>query len=361
MRRSKGHGSWLLRCGVGLVFTALPIACIEILLRLAIIPLPEVATQYVFGCYEPTQPRRYIHTVVTPLALSLHRPGFSGTCFFQGYWWHHQSDAFGWRNPETWDAADAVVLGDSMVYGHGVEESQTATHFMREISGRHVVNLGITGGSPVHHLANLRNFGLPLHPAVAIVLFFGNDLGDIRATRSPEQVQRFVETGDGAETQVMPREQLLGRLRLPGKQEPDVLDVFAVYRLLQYALRSRGLMAFQEPARPVDPREAVVATLAASYAREVAYLRRAVAMMAESSRAAGTALVVGNLGLRQPVDVLIERQLQELSREYGLHYFDDTPVLDGRHRLPRDGHLNEAGHRRLAEALVAFIDERRLW
>ena len=373
-RRLQSRG---VRLAVVAVFAALPLACVEALLLLEVVRLPESAARYVFGYYEPSQPRRYVHTRITPLGVGLHRPGFVGSCYFEGYAWRHESDAFGWRNPETWDTAAAVVLGDSMIYGHGVEEEQTTTHFMRELSGQTVVNLGLTGGSPVHYLANLRNFGLPLRPRVAVVLFFGNDLDDIRAMRSPEAVQRFIDTGEGAETQVISREELITRLRLPGKQRPDVLDVFATYRLLQFAMRSRGLLAYEGGAmardarladrQPTDvapraaPRGERVRELEGAYKREVDYLRRAVTLMAESSRATGTALVVGNLGARQPRDLLIERRLQELSLELGLHYFDDTPVLDGRHRLRRDGHLNEAGHRRLAERLVAFLDAERLW
>ena len=74
-------------------------------------------------------------------------------------------------------------------------------------------------------------------------------------------------------------------------------------------------------------------------------------MMAESSRAAGAALVVGHVGRRTKVDWLLRRLLREASADDGVHYFE-TPVLEGEYRLLNDGHLSEAGHRLLAVAEV---------
>ena len=66
-------------------------------------------------------------------------------CHWNGYSWRHRTDAWGGRNPETWSEVDVALLGDSMIYGHGVEEEQTTAHFLRERLGVKVSNLGSHG------------------------------------------------------------------------------------------------------------------------------------------------------------------------------------------------------------------------
>src|SRR2546428_8250861 len=52
-------------------------------------------------------------------------PNHTAEMFANGYRWHHQSDSLGFRNPEPRVPADVVILGDSLVYGHGVEVEDT--------------------------------------------------------------------------------------------------------------------------------------------------------------------------------------------------------------------------------------------
>ncbi len=365
-------GRWpcLKRLTLTTASAALTLVGFEALLVFRALPLGEGPSRYVYGCYEPSQPRRYIHAKLRQLKVRIHRPDFEADCYFQGYSWRHRSDGFGWRNPETWAAADVVVLGDSIVYGHGVEEEQTATHFLRGLLGRTVVNMGITGGSPVHYLAHLRNFALPLGPRAIVVLSFGNDLADIGKSRSAGEIERFVRSGRGREARVFPRAGLLEKARLPGGHGTSWLDRFAAYRLLDFrvrlwraggALPVRGLGDGESPeGRPIDlgrPGDEILDRM--EERPTAAYLRRALGMMADSTRDAGAALVVGHVGRRSEADWLLRRLLAATAAERGFHYFD-TPVLEGAHRLPGDGHLSEEGHRLLAETLAAYLNDQDL-
>jgi len=38
---------------------------------------------------------------------------------------------------------DIVLLGDSMVYGHGVYADGTSSHYLKNITGKVVANLGV--------------------------------------------------------------------------------------------------------------------------------------------------------------------------------------------------------------------------
>ena len=50
-----------------------------------------------------------------PLKVSIHRPNFESDCYSLGRSWRHRSDAHGWRNPETWESADVVLIADGRV------------------------------------------------------------------------------------------------------------------------------------------------------------------------------------------------------------------------------------------------------
>lgn len=375
------HGSNVLwkRLTLAAFSALLAFFVLEILVSNRAIPLSPAAGAYVHGCYEKSLPDRMIHASIRPLKVGIHRPGFEGDCYWLGHAWRHRSDAYGWRNPETWDTADIVLLGDSMIYGHGVEEDETAAAFLRGLTGSRVVNMGITGGSPVHYLAYVRNFALPLEPEVIVVFTFGNDLWDIRDTRPMSKIRRFVRTGRGREAKVLPRSELLADLRSP-RHQPSFLDRFALHRLLEYhrkarqarkaagspgpqdqavpALRPNSADAGRSgPLPPPRPTDAVLDKMERLFT--LRYLRRAVATMAESSRQGGATLVVGHIGQRTHIDWAIRRALQQESAERGALYFD-VPEFPSTYRLPRDGHFNAEGHRRLAETLAAFLTERKL-
>ncbi len=376
-----GHHRALIwkRLALAAASVALALLALEVLIAQRVLPLSGAAADYVHGCYEASLPDRFIHASLGALKVGIHRPNFAADCYSHGYAWRHHADGYGWRNPETWETADVVLLGDSMIYGHGVEEEQTTAAFLRGLLGRRVVNMGITGGSPVHYLAYVRNFALPLEPKVVVVFTFANDLWDIRDTRPLSKIRRFVRTGKGREAQVLPRSELLADLRSP-RHPPSFLDRFAIHRWLEYhwkasrAKRSASNRERTSPGRPEKPRSSTEpAKAGGSLSTNPApppdavldkmerlftlrYLRRAVAMMAESSQAVGASLVVGHIGQRTDIDWAIRRAMRQESTSLGFHYFDVPELVGNDYRLPHDGHYNELGHRRLAEALAEYLE-----
>lgn len=346
---------------------ALALAAVEALLAARWIPLSPAAGMYVHGCYEKSQPARFVHGSLRPLKVSIHRPDFEADCYSMGHAWSHRSDGWGFRNPETWETADVVLLGDSMVYGHGVEEHQTAAHFLRSELDARVVNMGISGGSPVHYLAYLNNFVLPLEPRVVVILTFGNDLRDVRKMRPMPKIRRFARTGKGREARVFQRDELLAQISYP-VYEASWHDRFALSRWLEYNVRAKDRRRPGAADRRAQDRRPSPKTRRAGRAGPpppevldrmerlftARYLRRTLVEMAIASRASGAALVVGHIGKRSDLDWFLRRLLEESAREHGLHYFD-TPELLGSFRLPRDGHYNESGHRALAEELAGYL------
>ena len=90
-----------------------------------------------------------------------------------------RTNARGFRG-EDWPSApkDAVlVLGDSQVFGLGVEDGDTASARLASATGRTVLNAGTPTWGPPEYLAEARTLVPELHPStVVVVLNVANDL-----------------------------------------------------------------------------------------------------------------------------------------------------------------------------------------
>jgi lysophospholipase L1-like esterase len=106
----------------------------------------------------------------------------------------HHTDGYGFRNSWPWPkSADIVTLGDSVVFGQGVEDEQAWPAIVaRSFPANRVINLGLIGGGPQQYLRIYETFGQQLHPKVVLVgLFMGNDFWDA------EMFERWVKSGAG--------------------------------------------------------------------------------------------------------------------------------------------------------------------
>jgi hypothetical protein len=349
----------------------------EVTLR--VVRLPIVLETYLFECYATSDEQSRITFRSQILAIPLLKPSFDAGCAWDGYRWHHHTDTFGARNPETWKQVDVVLLGDSMIYGHGLEEEQTSAHFLRQELGRSVSNLGQPGDGPVQYLAKLQNFAVPLHPKVAFVFLFQNDLEDILASRSTAEIARFIETGEGSEARSVPRTQLLN----PDLQRSSFLSwkhlkhSFLTWRTVSFLLEKhvresvRNLAGPDPPTSPPDAEEASVPPLTVREKIAAEYLRAAAKRMQRIARESNIRLVFVFLPACFPntsrSDRIMRSQARSSAEETGALFLDLLPTLSrGGFRalpgmyLPHDGHLTEQGNRRVAAALAAFVRERHL-
>jgi hypothetical protein len=124
--------------------------------------LPRALGNYVGSRYH-TGPAG-IYRYSWQLRTNIMRPNDDRLMYFNGYWWHHKTDSRGFRNPVDRETAAVVLLGDSIIYGHGVEETSTVRHQLETILGQPVVNLGVQGSSIHDEYQVLKTFGLSLRP-----------------------------------------------------------------------------------------------------------------------------------------------------------------------------------------------------
>ena len=85
--------------------------------------------------------------------------GYGGTHDHEAITAQHQCGGAGGGHL---DGADAVFLGDSMIYGHGVENDQTVPSRFAAHTGLVVVNLGQQGTDLLQMWLRYRRLGTPL-------------------------------------------------------------------------------------------------------------------------------------------------------------------------------------------------------
>ena len=299
------------------------------------------------------------------------RPNVSRRMCWNGHWWRHDANAEGYRGPVLEKAA-AVFLGDSLVYGHGVETGDTAAARYAGRTGRPAANLGLQGACPVQSLYLLREKGLRLGPEVVFLCVHPNDLADVRFWFDPEEIGRFL-----ADSRQQPYLPLVRReLRAP---ERNVYDWWLLHaavplrsaRLLR-ALVHQGASATEGGAPQAEstgpaggpwlPRresleEPFVATQPGA-SEEVrlawAVIRHAIERMRDLGDEAGARLVLFDLGYPHAFSAAVEDLAGKLQVAY-------SPA--GRVALQRalageeiyladDGHWSPRGNQVVAEELA---------
>jgi hypothetical protein len=90
-------------------------------------------------------------------------------------------DGTGFRDDGVTPPVDSVFIGDSFVWGYGVNLAESISERFEALTGRDAVNLGMTSWtSPTQYARLLARYGVALKPHRAFMeVFVGNDLGDL--------------------------------------------------------------------------------------------------------------------------------------------------------------------------------------
>jgi hypothetical protein len=164
------------------------IAAVEATLRLAPEIVNGAVANHTFGGYHSMASGIYERDRRLGYAL---KPACSCKLFANGHWWHHETNAAGFRG-EAVSRADAVFLGDSMVYGHGVDNHDTVASRFQSLSDRPVANLGQQGTCLIQMDMLLRRHGARLQPRVVFVCSHFNDIHEAAQWYPDEELSRYV-------------------------------------------------------------------------------------------------------------------------------------------------------------------------
>jgi SGNH hydrolase-like domain, acetyltransferase AlgX len=96
--------------------------------------------------------------------------------------WDVKYDHNGFRNGSDLQRADIVMVGDSMVEGMTVTDSELLTSQLAQLQGKVVANLGQGGYGPLEEIVVFKRYALPLHARTIFWMFCeANDLQDVLA------------------------------------------------------------------------------------------------------------------------------------------------------------------------------------
>jgi hypothetical protein len=293
--------------------------------------------------------------------------------YSHGYFWTHETDARGYRNPREVHDHRVLLLGDSIVYGHGVESGETVAHFLRTQHSVAAYDMSAQGQCIYEHYLALRLLLGELRPETALLFVYVNDINDL------ENRGRARGGPDYPEVASFHYQDLRDRIeRLQAYREPLMVRVAFSSAIARLTAKTRGW----RPSRPPEsttPKQwrqqsddqartragagnAAGAVLDdARFAPIERYYDTVLADLADRCDRLGVRLVVVHLvppsekdwRERDRAQVRLQRSLEAICSRHGLDLVDTRELFEGRTEwiLPDDGHLNSAGHQALASFL----------
>ncbi|MCU0304911.1 MAG: SGNH/GDSL hydrolase family protein [Thermoanaerobaculales bacterium] len=364
----------VLRCLTALAALAFALLGAEIAIRLFPELLGERARHAAFSRHDTLPGGIFVVEGITGARFM--RADAETRAYSAGRFWSHRTDGRGFRNPPGIAAADVVLLGDSLIYGHGVAADQTVSHFLRIDHDVAAYDMSAQGRCPYEHYLSFRLWGADLRPTTALLFVYVNDLRDLAKLGRTRLLPHPPEI-DGVDYQEI-------RTRvdtLIHHREPLVLRALYVSNLVRMASKTWGWRPNPPPESSTlkqwrVPRENPNSEPAETSVPEAVlddglfrpaerYLDLLIGDLALRTSHAGTRLIVVHLvppvdkpwPARDRAQAKLQQSLDGICRRHGLELADTAAFFDGHLEwiLPDDGHLNEEGHRALARFLATSV------
>jgi len=294
------------------------------------------------------------------LRMNFMIPNFQTRMYANGYVWHHQTDALGFRNASLHVPADVVLLGDSLVYGHGVDFEDTLGNRLEQRSGLRVANLGRQGDCAFQEAYVLTAYIDVFTPRFVVYVFTPNDIEDLYVYLSDAAMEAFIAQpveAIGYPERIPPdvalheREEKIRR-RPFLKRVEDESYVFKMGRWVQYLWRGARLRAIGGSTPPsagdrVDRDQVRVDPTSLGWR----YTDHAIAYMTYLSRRHDARLFVVPITGGRQFEIL-----RDIAQRHGASFVDTTEFLSGPAFLPNDGHVSPEGARRLAATIARNLE-----
>jgi len=317
---------------------------LELLLRVLALRLPANIGNEVVRSYSCERGGIYFRDA--PTGLQFCYPADHKRVIFNRRAWSHITDSRGFRNPPG-TICEVMLLGDSFIYGHGVEEPDTLAANLRNQHGWKAYNMARQGDTLCQEYLLFRLFAPVLKPRRVILFAFGNDFWDLKGNHQPRDLLDPPELHPGYV------EALARRLDDPHQRQIEGSWLSSLYSIRSLEVLRR---LWQRPTSqgPSPAQEAE------DFSQASHYYRRVFEDMARRCRADGIdfRVVFVEVFTDNPHWLRTQEQLanfvRELSTRSQVPYLSTRDLLRGHpeYILPEDGHLSPAGHKALADFLA---------
>lgn len=354
----------LRRLGAVVLSSLLGLGILEIALRTLPLKRASTLSNEVYTAYGSFPGGIYFTEPETQINFMV--PNFETENFWNGYSWRHRTDGLGFRNPPGLKDRSLLLLGDSLIYGHGVEEEQTVAHLLRTREGRPAYNMARQGDCLYQQYVLLRLYSGELAPRKVVLFVFLNDFSDLFFYRTREEIEQMPELrlDDRALRQ---RVADLGRNpHYPPRRQLYRSRSLRLLRGVAKSLSSGNWMA-QAEAAPAGEDDLTAAVLQPErFALASRYYRRVLAECQRLAAEKGIDLrvVLLDVGASAGSDgqrayERLKLFLQQTSDEVGFSFTTTAGAFEGCGDcfLPHDGHLSPQGHDRLARFVDAQIQK----
>jgi len=345
----------LLAISVALVVS---LGCFDLLLRSKWVPMG--LQNYAFSRYDYFPGGMYFLEPATKVNFMW--PSIKIRAFWNGYGWTHRSDQRGFRNPPGIGHARNLLLGDSIIYGHGVEENDTVAHVLRTDFNYMVYDMSRQGACLYDQYVFLRLYLDDLAPERVILFVFGNDISDLKTYRSPEFIESMPELREYDYTAIKTRVGAIGNHPPPRilsriVSEPLIRLIRRVFADFREKFRRMSLTSSAEAGTLLSGKLPLI-TDSDPVAR---YYDRIFRDLSRRCREGGSLLEIVYLDFGDSASEMKATaegpELQTIVRETclldNLIFCSTTRLFDGCPEcfLPHDGHLSGKGARRLSRFL----------
>jgi hypothetical protein len=288
-------------------------------------------------------------------------PNRTETMSWNGYTWVHRTDKLGFRNFRTVSDANVVLLGETFIYGHGVDIDKTVGYFIEEMSGRSVFNLARTGDSPLEEAYKLTEYLQQFKsPRYVLYFFYENDLNELWNHRTEAELMEFINTPLG-EIKYKPRADINAAIKARDKGNHFETHVGPLYSLLKqriYLLKTLDWVDFTtKTAEATHANEKRDINNPKSIAWR--YTQKAILYMNHISKIHGSRFVIAPIAPDNERHYAI---LEDFAREHKIDFIDTRAALDRANEslfLPGDGHFTGEGARTMAQIVVEHLTRTR--
>jgi hypothetical protein len=163
-----------------IVMAGVMVAVVEVGLRLWPGPLGQAFVNGVHSRYSTREGGMYYRDPRLGMVFMI--PNYRTQMQYNGYAWTHESDALGFRNRAVSIPGDIVLLGDSYIYGHGVDIENTVGAFLERMTGLRVANLARQGDCVFQQAYLLTEYIGMFRPRHVLYFFSENDIGDLSSS-----------------------------------------------------------------------------------------------------------------------------------------------------------------------------------